>query len=538
MKKSNILDNLVKNKRLPILFIGSGFSKRYVNNYPTWMQMLDNIALQIGLKKVQIEAYIQKIKAQNHNATDNVINAKYASLLSSMLRDKIISNELDIEKFLDSDELKLYLQGCDCFKLLISKKFKSLELREEKEEELELLKTARNKISSVLTTNYDDLLNSRIFVDSDVFVFQDDLYFHDHTNYAEIYKLHGDINNPNTIIVTEEDYDGFFSNLKLLTAKVMTLLCDFPVIFLGYSLSDDNIKKIFYDFISSFGADVRVRCKDKFIFVQYQEGQEDLIEGEKVFQYEGADITVKTITTDNYADIYKYINEISPSYSSVQLREIKKQLKYLLIESEKGQNKVFDNVQNGTQASGIMFQYNKTIGENSIGVRHSLEGFAENPDDLNLLIFKREKVDYDQYASYWFNMTRQQEKRHVSVFTIKCNLSSSAEISDKFEANYAYRKNQFDEMILNEGMTFNNDDSSMLDDLKKEIDQNTKNELNKLTATCQHILDNRLKNKITNENCRFLINYIIEKNGNIIRYTQMRKLMVFYDYLVNYEELN
>lgn len=538
MKKSNILDNLVKNKRLPILFVGSGFSKRYVNNYPTWMQLLNSMAFQIGLKEVQIEAYIQKIKAQNHNATANVINAKYATLLSSMLRDKIINNELDIEKLLDSDELKLYLQGCDCFKLLIAKKFKSLELNEEKKEEIELLKTTRNKISSVLTTNYDDLLNSQIFVDSDVFVFQDDLYFHDHTNYAEIYKLHGDINNPKTILVTEEDYNGFFSNLKLLTAKVMTLLCDFPVIFLGYSLSDDNIKKIFYDFINSFGADVRVRCKDKFIFVQYQEGQENLVEGEKVFQYEGADITVKTITTDNYADIYKYINEISPAYSAVQLREIKKQLKHLLIESEKGENEIFDNIQSGTQASGIIFQYNNTIGENTIGIKHSLEGFAENPDLLNLLIFKRTKIDYDQYASYWFNMTMQQEKRNISVFTIKRNLSSSTEISDKFEANYTYRKNQFDKMILIYKMNVHNKDSSMLDNLKNEIDQNTNNELNKFTAICQHILDNRLKNKITNENCAYLINYIIEKEENVIYSTQMRKLMVFYDYLVNYEELN
>lgn len=538
MKKSNILDDLVKNKRLPILFVGSGFSKRYVNNYPTWMQLLNSIAFQIGLKDVQIEAYIQKMKSENHNATDNVINAKYASLLSSMLRDKIINNELDIEKLLDNDELKLYLQGCDCFKLLIAKKFKSLELNEEKKEEIELLKTARNKISSVLTTNYDDLLNLQIFVDSDVFVFQDDLYFHDHTNYAEIYKLHGDINNPNTIIVTEEDYNGFFSNLKLLTAKVMTLLCDFPVIFLGYSLSDDNIKKIFYDFISSFGADVRIRCKDKFIFVQYQEGQENLVEGEKVFQYEGADITVKTIKTDNYADIYKYINEISPAYSAVQLREIKKQLKHLLIESEKGEKQIFDNFKSVSDISKIVFEYNNMADENAIGLKHTLDGFADNPDDLNLLIFNKEKIDYDQYASNWFVISNIQKIRNVCVFTIKCNLSPNCNISNKFKENYEYRKKQFDEMISNNEMDIHNEDTSMLNNLKNEIDQNIQNEVKKFTVTCQHILDNRLKNKITNENCGYLISCIIEKNEKTICSTQMRKLMVFYDYLINYEKIN
>lgn len=40
LQDSTILKNLVEMKRLPVLFIGSGFSKRYLKNYPTWIELL------------------------------------------------------------------------------------------------------------------------------------------------------------------------------------------------------------------------------------------------------------------------------------------------------------------------------------------------------------------------------------------------------------------------------------------------------------------------------------------------------------------
>lgn len=65
MQNSEILDNLVSMKRLPVLFVGSGFSKRYLKNYPTWNELLKEIASVIGLSDVQFEAYLQSIRAQN-----------------------------------------------------------------------------------------------------------------------------------------------------------------------------------------------------------------------------------------------------------------------------------------------------------------------------------------------------------------------------------------------------------------------------------------------------------------------------------------
>ena len=36
----NSLDKIVKNKKLPVLFIGSGIPKRYLKNFPSWDELL------------------------------------------------------------------------------------------------------------------------------------------------------------------------------------------------------------------------------------------------------------------------------------------------------------------------------------------------------------------------------------------------------------------------------------------------------------------------------------------------------------------
>ena len=539
LQDSTILKNLVEMKRLPVLFIGSGFSKRYLKNYPTWIELLKEVAELIGLNDVQFEAHIQKIRSLHPDYKNSEIYAALATVLSDLLTTKLINQEINIDKILTQEEKEKYLNGTDCFKLLISKKFLNFEINSDKEEELKDLSKIQNKISSVLTTNYDNFLKNVIFTNSEQFISQDDLYFSEHTNYAEIYKLHGDVSFPNSIIITSNDYNSFNKNLKLLTAKVMTLLCDFPIIFLGYSLSDENIKAIFYDFINSFGPDVKIKCKDKFIFIEYKKDEQGFIEGEKIFQYNGSDITVKTIKTDNFSDVFKYIDMIHPVNSSIELREIKKSLKKLIVSSEKGEGLPFANINNIENSNSIVFDYRPTTDLSAIGIVPTMDGFARNPDELNLLIFNGAEIDYGQYASNWFEISGIQNTRNICVFTIKSNLLDNIENCNKFNINYTYRKQQFDNLIRENNTIVDNSSSSGKEEIYQEINSTDETStINKFSNICSHILKFRLANKLTNQDCHEFISLVINKKRDIIANSNMRKLMSFYDYLVNYNQLN
>jgi hypothetical protein len=63
-------------------------------------------------------------------------------------------------------------------------------------------------------------------------------------------KLHGDLNNPGSIVVTEEDYIVFIqrmsnSHFHPIHRYIQGAMCALPTLFIGYSLKDINLRLLF-----------------------------------------------------------------------------------------------------------------------------------------------------------------------------------------------------------------------------------------------------------------------------------------------------
>lgn len=97
----------------------------------------------------------------------------------------------------------------------------------------------------IITTNYDKLLENCHSVQKDnyeVVVSDRDLLNAKKNKY--IIKMHGDIDEPDTIILKEADYLEYTQKHVLIEMFIKSLLTDHTILFLGYSMSDYNVKLI------------------------------------------------------------------------------------------------------------------------------------------------------------------------------------------------------------------------------------------------------------------------------------------------------
>lgn len=114
--------------------------------------------------------------------------------------------------------------------------------------ELEALK--RLGPHAVVTTNYDALLEPQ-FPQYEVVVGQS-VFRQSSLVVGEIFKIHGSITEPDSMVLTKEDYDVFNRDKKYLSAKLLTYFAEHPLLFIGYSATDQNIKNILYDMSRMF----------------------------------------------------------------------------------------------------------------------------------------------------------------------------------------------------------------------------------------------------------------------------------------------
>lgn len=189
--EKNVLDKIVDSKKLPVLFIGSGISKRYLFNYPTWDELLE-----LSFKKYNSDIFqLQKHKDAlfRQNLSDFEINAKLASIIENEFNAAFFDRKikLNIGNAKNPEWVK---RGISPYKMFLSSYFKKMHLRRGHliEQELERFKQLKNKISAIITTNYDLFLETFIFPDDyTVFTNQTQLFNSDSYNIAEIYKIHG-----------------------------------------------------------------------------------------------------------------------------------------------------------------------------------------------------------------------------------------------------------------------------------------------------------------------------------------------------------
>lgn len=330
MPKST-LEYLVENNKLPILFIGSGISKRYLYNYPDWDGLLE-----MAFKKCNSDIFqLQKHKESFLRQGDShfAINTKLATIIESEFNSAFFDRKIKLN-IGNNKNPNWVRKGISPFKMYLSSYFRKMKLYRRKDLDLEIekFKLLKSKIAAIITTNYDLFLENEIFPeDYNVFVRQSDLFGADSYNIAEIYKIHGSATDAESIVISESDYKKFNESRKLIIAKMLTLFSESPIIFLGYSFTDENVQNIIVDFLSCLSDTQLADIRKHFIFISYKKGEQSLSEIQRTITTQsGQDIPITEIETDNFGLVYDILNQITPGVSPAKIRETKRVIKNIV----------------------------------------------------------------------------------------------------------------------------------------------------------------------------------------------------------------
>lgn len=351
--KDSLIELVSSFQQLPYLFVGTGLSKRY-SNAPDWDQLLYQIWSSMNGDNIhEFKRLKQGIEYSLRNTIPNIPDEdkKYYinPLLSNELQDQFNSlfynNDTFYKKVFSAEDYEKVLDNnLDPYKYYVATLINSISLDTTKPEykELELLIENQNKVAGIITTNYDQLLE-KIFTDFNVIIGQDNMLISNPSDIFNIFKIHGCVTSPDTIVFTNEDYEYFDNKLKYLSAKLLTLFVEHPIIFIGYGMGDVNIRNLFREIALCLTPQQLEKTKNNFIFISPAfDGNEQV--NMKELMFENKKIYMTEFVVQNYSNVYQSLSTIQNSIPIKLARKLQDMVCNYIYSTTTTNNVLFGNV--------------------------------------------------------------------------------------------------------------------------------------------------------------------------------------------------
>lgn len=330
--KKKLIEHFATAGSAPFLFVGSGFSRRYLN-LEDWAGLLRRFT--IGMKPYEY-----------YFTSANGDLPLVASLIANDFHDYWWSNPSfahSREKYkskLKDKSSALRIEICNYLNEISSSGFTATAYPEE------VAALSKLNVDGIITTNWDQFID-KLFPDYRVYVGQSELLFSHPQSIAEIYKIHGSSQRPSSLVLTREDYDLFEGKNAYLAAKLITLFVEHPIVFIGYSLSDRNIASLLAGIVSCIGSEHIEKLRNNLIFIQRDHDQPPSY-SKTILTIDGNQLPITIVKSDNFLPVYEALEATKRKIPARILRFCKEQL-YELVRSEHPESKLsvvdIDNIE-------------------------------------------------------------------------------------------------------------------------------------------------------------------------------------------------
>lgn len=375
----------------PFLFVGAGLSRRYVN-LPNWEGLLRNFTKATP----HPYEYYRGLANSDLPATASMIAADFYDLWWSdpAYADSVDAHGSDVTD--GSSALKYEIAE------YVTRVVEDSEVPAELAAEWDLLTEAT--IDGIITTNFDPLLR-RAFPEFKVYVGQGDLLFANTTGIGETFMIHGSATDPQSLILTKDDYDGYQKRYAYLAAKLLTIFAEHPIVFLGYSLTDPNIQAILQSLVSGLDRANVDKLQQRLIFVEWQASGDPSIT-DTVYPVGDATLPITRVLTSDFTPVFRALASRKRAIPANVLRLLQQQIYDLVLTHDPEERLVAYTDIDSETAKDVDVVFGVGAKVASVGIvgltrRQVLNDVLEHP---SLSLDPKDMVDqfYDRIPSNWW----------------------------------------------------------------------------------------------------------------------------------------
>ena len=288
---ASIRDLLLEFECQPILFVGSGISRRYFG-LPTWHELLKKLFELLPRSDYSYEYYMQKYN------NDPVLIGSYLSTLVFEWAWSTGKKEFPDSFFMNQSSKDIFIKYIAC-KLIKEITPELGKIDDHFQKEIESLSDI--KPHAIITTNYDFFLE-KIFDGYEAITGQKILRYNTNS-FGEIFHIHGDVSDTISIVLTDKDYEDWDLKKKYISAKLLTYFAEHPVFIFGYGLNDPNVKSILRD-IGELVSSESGLITNVYQIIWHEGELEAYPKDQAVFVVEGKEYRINAIHTNELKWIF------------------------------------------------------------------------------------------------------------------------------------------------------------------------------------------------------------------------------------------